>query len=134
MPQPEPEDFSFVDNVNEVMKLIEKMKEHLPITVRSSSALVKLLRRQGIDVDRYEPLEIYSVLYMGNKAGIACDLTPKGRGKNAVICSLTQLEVMGTDALAEEMRAYQKERIKNLARFPGNERPMSFTITPRKKR
>jgi len=25
------------------------------------------------------------------------------------------------------------ERIKNLARYPGNERPMSFTITPRKK-
>ena len=81
-----------------------------------------MLRRQGINVDRYKPLEIHSVLYMGNEAGIACDVTPKGQEKNAVICSLTQLEVMGTDALAEEMRAYQQERIKNLARYPGNER------------
>jgi len=91
-----------------------------------------MLRRQGINVDRYKPLEIHSVLYMGNEAGIACDITPKGQEKNAVICSLTQLEVMGTDALAEEMKAYQQERIKNLARYPGNA-PTGFTVTPRKK-
>lgn len=122
----------FVDNVDEAMKLIEKMKEHLPIIVRPNSALVKMLRRQGIYVDRYKPLEIHSVLYMGNEAGIACDITPKGREKTPVICSLTQLQVMGNDALAEEMKIYQQERIKNLARYPGNEKPMSFTITPRK--
>lgn len=132
--QPEPGDSSFVDNVDEALKLIEKMKKRLPITIRPSSALVKGLRRQGINVDRYKPLEIHSVLYMGNEAGIACDITPRGREQTPVICSLTQLEVIGTDALAEEMRAYQKERIRNLARYPGNERPMSFTITPRKKK
>ena len=131
--QPEPEDSFFVDNVDEAMKLIEKMEKYLPIIVRPSSSLVKSLRRQGIHVDRYKPLEIHSVLYMGNEAGIACDITPKGR-ENAVICSLTQLEVMGTDALAEEMRAYQQERIKNLARYPGNERPISFTIQPGRKK
>lgn len=131
-PVSQPENSFFVDNVDEALKLIEKMKEHLPIIVRPSSALVKMLRRQGIDIDRYKPLEIHSVLYMGNEAGIACDITPKGRENTPVICSLTQLEVMGTDALAEEMKAYQQERIKNLARYPGNERPISFTVTPRK--
>jgi len=70
---------------------------------------------------------------MGNEAGIACDITPKGREETPVICSLTQLEVMGNDAFAMEMKAYQQERIKNLVRYPGNERPMSFTITPRRK-
>lgn len=123
----------FVDNVDDAMKLVEKMKEHLPIIVRPSSALVKSLRRQNINVDRYKPLEIHSVFYMGNEAGIACDITPKGR-ENKVICSLTQLEVMGTDALAEEMKAYQQERIKNLARYPGNESPIRFTIKPGKKK
>jgi len=78
-------------------------------------------------------LEIHSVLYLGNEAGIACDITPKGREKTPVICSLTQLEVMGTDALAEEMKAYQQERIKNLARYPGNT-PIGFTVTPRHKK
>ena len=46
----------FVDNVNEALKLIEKMKEYLPIIVRPSSALVKMLRRQDVNVDRYKPL------------------------------------------------------------------------------
>lgn len=120
-----------IDNVDEAMKLIEKMKEHLPIVVRPTSALVKMLKRQGIHVDRYKPLEIHSVLYMGNEAGIACDVTPKGREDTPVICSLTQLEVMGNDALAEEMKAYQQERVKRLARIPGNA-PAGFTIKPRK--
>jgi hypothetical protein len=134
LPAKQTENSNFVDNVDEAMKLIEKMKEHLPITVRPNSALVKMLRRQGINVDRYKPLEIHSVLYMGNEAGIACDITSKGREDTPVICSLTQLEVIGTDALAEEMKAYQQERIRNLARYPGNERPFSFTVTPRKKK
>jgi hypothetical protein len=115
----------FVDNVDEAMKLIEKMKEYLPIIVRPSCALVKMLRRQGFNVDRYKPMEIHSVFYMSNEAGIACDITPKGRDKK-VICSLTQLEVMGVDALADEMRAYQKERIKKLARVAGNEGPVGL--------
>lgn len=123
-----------VDNIDEAMKLLEKMKANLPIIVRPNSALVKSLHRQSVNVDRYKPLEIHSVLYMGNEAGIACDITPKGREGTPVICSLTQLEMMGTDTLAEEMKAYQRERIKNLARYPGNERPMSFTITPRSKK
>jgi hypothetical protein len=133
LPITQPEDSFFVDNVDEAMKLVKKMEKNLPIIVRPSSALVKSLRRQGINVDRYKPLEIHSVLYMGNEAGIACEITPKGHEKTPVICSLTQLEVMGTDALAEEMKAYQQERIKNLAHYPGNERPISFTVSPRKK-
>ena len=131
--QPEPENSFFVDNVDEAMKLIERMEKHLPILIRPTSALVKMLRRQGINVDRYKPLEIHGVFYMGNEAGIACDITPQGREKTPVICSLTQLEVTGTDALAEEMKAYQQERIKNLRRYPGN-KPISFTVTPRHKK
>jgi len=77
-------------------------------------------------------LEIHSVLYMGNEAGIACDITPKGREDTPVICSLTQLEVMEKDALAEEMKAYQQERIKNLSRYPDNV-PIGFTVFPRTK-
>jgi len=123
----------FVDNIDEAKKLIKKMEEHLPLIVRPTSALVKMLRRQGIYVDRYKPLEIHSVLYMGNEAGIACDITPKGRETTPVICSLTQLEVRGNDALAEEMKAYQQKRIKNLARYPDNA-PIGITVTPKTKR
>ncbi len=89
MTQPEFDNLSFIDNVDEAMKLIKKMEERLPLTVRPKSALVKMLRKQSIYVDRYKPLEIHSVLYMGNEAGISCDITPKGREDTPVICSLT---------------------------------------------
>lgn len=130
--QPELGDFPFVDNIDEALKLIEKMKKYLPIIVRPNSALVKSLRRQGFNINRYKPLEIHSVLYMGNEAESACNITPKGWEDTPIICSLTQLEVMGADALEEEIKTYQQERLKNLARYPGNKRRMSFTITPRK--
>ena len=122
-----------VDNVDEAMELIEKMKNQLPIFVRPSSGLVKMLRKQGVNVDRYKRLEIHSLHYMGNEAGIACDITPKGYEDKPLICSLTQLEIMGSDLLVEEMKAYQKKRIASLARHPDN-KPISFTITPKAKR
>lgn len=122
-----------VDNVDEALKLIERMKKQVPISVRPSSGLVKMLRRQGVNVDRYKQLEIHSILYMGNEAGIACDITPKGQEDKPVICSLTQLEIIGNDPLIQEMKAYQQERTKKLARYPGNA-PISITVTPRSKR
>jgi hypothetical protein len=126
-------DFQPIDNVDETLKLIKKMEKHLPILVRPTSALVKMLRKQGMYLDRYKPLEIRNVLYMGNEGGISCDITPKGRESTPLICSLTQLEVTGNDPLAEEIKAYQQQRMKKLARLPGNERPISFTVRPRRK-
>ena len=122
-----------IDNVAEANRLVEKMNKSLPIFVRPNSALVKLLRKKGLNADRFKPLEVHSVLYMGNEAGISCDITPKGQKENAFICSLTQFEITGDDELSMEMKAYQQERLKKLARYSGNERPVNFTVTTRKK-
>lgn len=121
-----------IDNVAEANRLVEKMNKNLPLFVRPNSALVKILRKEGVNADRYKPLEIHSVMYMGNEAGISCDITPKGQAQDAFICSLTQLEVTGTDELAQEMRDYQQKRLKNLARY-GNNMPINFTVSPRKR-
>jgi hypothetical protein len=121
-----------IDNVDEAQRLIDRMNQNLPIFVRPNSALVKILRKKGVNADRYKPLEIHSVMYMGNEAGISCDVTPKGQTESAFICSLTQLEVTGTDELAEEMKAYQQKRLKSLARHGAN-MPISITLNPRKK-
>lgn len=122
-----------IDNVAEAKRLVEKMNANLPIIVRPNSALVKILRKKGVNADRYKPLEIHSVLYMGNEAGISCDITPKGQTQDAFICSLTQLKVMGDDDLAQEMKAYQQKRLKSLAGHGAN-MPMTFTLNPRKKK
>lgn len=91
------------------MKLIEKTEKHLPIPVRPSCSLVRMLRRQGIYVDAYKPLEIHSALYMENEAGIACDITPRGWENTPVICSLAQLGVTGNDVLAGLSTGVNKE-------------------------
>jgi len=121
-----------IDNVAEAQRLVEKMNANLPIIVRPNTALVKILRKKGINADRYKPLEIHNAIYMGNEGGISCDVTPKGQEKVAFICSLTQLEVMGDDDLAQEMKAYQQKRLKSLAQHGAN-MPMTFTLNPRKK-
>jgi hypothetical protein len=118
-----------IDNVTEANRLVEKMNKSLPIFVRPNSALVRMFRKNGVNADRYKPLEIHSVLYMGDEAGISCDVTPKGRTEKAFICSLTQLEVIGDDDLAQEMKTYQQKRIKSLERRGANI-PASFIIDP----
>ena len=52
--------------------------------------------------------------------GIACDITPPGKHKQVIVCSLTQLEIVGTSALLDELRAYQEVRKKKLAQLPDN--------------
>lgn len=116
-----------VDDVEEAMKLVNRIKEHLPIKIRPTSALVKVLRKKHIYLDRYKPLEIRDVHYLGNEAGIACEIAPPG-GENTLISSLTQLEILETEPLAEEMKAYQEERIKTLKRIQGNQGPTSLTF------
>ncbi len=106
----------FLDNVDQAMELVGKMEKSLPLFVYPNSALVRFLRKRGVRADRYQKLEIRNVFYLGNEGGISCDITPKGHEHESIICSLTQLKVIGTDALAEEMKAYQQERIKKLAR------------------
>jgi len=44
-----------------------------------------------------------------------CDITPGENSKEALVCSLTHLEVIGDDSLAREMRTYQQERSRKLS-------------------
>lgn len=43
-----------------------------------------------------------------------CDITPDVNSREALVCSLTHLQVVGDDSLAREMRAYQQERSRKL--------------------
>ena len=88
--------------------------------VRVSKELLKMLRKQGFPISERQTLSIKSVFYGGDEIGIACDITPPGKHKQAVICSLTQLELVGTSALLDEIRTYQETRKQKLAQIPDN--------------
>ena len=122
---------SSVDNVEEALKLLETMKANLPITARPTKELLKSLRKQGYPINDRRTLSIRSVLYGGDEMGIGCDITPPGQLKQALICSVTQLEILGDTPLTNEIRAYQQQRKANLARRPDSA-PSSHVIKPKK--
>jgi hypothetical protein len=116
-----------VDNPRNSEKLVEKMKANLPISVRGGKDLLKILRKQGFPISDRQILSIKDVFYGGDEMGIACDITSPGKHKQAVVCSLTQLEIVGKSALLDELRAYQEVRKKKLAQLPDSA-PGGITI------
>jgi hypothetical protein len=113
-----------------VSSLLEKMKLALPISARPTKDLVNALKKQGIQLDRYRDVQIKDVHYMGDEGGITCEITPPGKEKTPVLCSLTQLSIRSEHPLFGEIWAYQEERERKLAKDYGL---AGITITPRKR-
>ena len=91
------------------------------------------MKAQGVKIARDQELPIKRVFYMGDQAGISCDVTPQGMEKTPIIRSITHIRVKPGHPLAKEIRAYQRERKRRLARGGVPREPTSFTVTPRKK-
>jgi len=123
-----------IDDYAQAMELVRKMEAHLPIPARPTGACIRALREQGIKLARDQELQIKHVLYLGDEAGISCDVTLSRDAKEAIIVSLTHLRVRRQHPLAQEIRAYQRERTRRLAQSGGPREPSHFTVRPRKKR
>lgn len=123
-----------IDNYAEAMALVRKMEAHLPISARPTKAFVHSMRENGMTVSPNQPLQVESVLYMGDEGGIGCAVEPPGRKGTAVVTSLTHIRVDANHPLAKEIRAYQVERTRKLARTDRRRTPTQFTIKPREKR
>lgn len=118
-PPPTPELSIQIDNMKDAKELVVKMEANLPISVRAGKGLLKMLRKQGFPISDRQTFSIKSVFYAGDEMGIACDVTPPGKHKRAVVCSLTHLESVGASPLAEEMLRYQEIRKRKLAQQDG---------------
>jgi hypothetical protein len=122
-----------IDDYAKAMELVRKMEANLPISARPSGGFFRAMKAQGIKIARDQELPIKRVFYMGDQAGISCDVTPPGMEKTPIVCSLTHIRVKPDHPLAKGIRAYQRERKRRLARAGGSLEPTSFTVTPRKK-
>ena len=116
-----------IDQVKKSKKLVEKIQANLPIIVRASKDLLKILRKQGFPISDRQTLSVKNAFDAGDEMGIACDITPPGKHKQVLICSLTQLEIVGESPLADELRVYQERRKRKLAQLPDSA-PGGFTI------
>ena len=117
-----------IDNQKQAKELLQQMKEQLPIPVLATDGLVRSMKRQRPELKRQRQLSVKSVLYIGDEGGIMCDITPDG-SNSAIICSLTQVEILADHPLAAEIQAYQQARIRKLAARGAG--PRVFPITPR---
>lgn len=123
-----------IDDYSRAMDLVHMMNEQLPIPVRLGSLVKRTLREKGLTVSRDQKFEIKRVFYFGDEGGIMCDVTPAKDAKEAVVVSLTHLLIPTQHPLAQEIRAYQRERTRRLAQSGGSGEPSSFTVDPPKKR
>jgi hypothetical protein len=123
-----------IDDYAQAMDLMHKMEDQLPIPARPTGSYVRAMREHGTKLDRRRQLQIERVFYLGDEGGIACNVTPPPAPGEAVVISLTHLRVDARHPLAQEIRAYQQERTRRLARSGESGEPSSFTVRPRKKR
>jgi hypothetical protein len=94
------------------MTLLEEMKQCLPIPVRPTKQLCRLLRKKGtyIEMDIY--INIIGVFDSGDMGGIICALD--SNQKDQLVVSLTQLLIKPDHPLSNKIAAYQIKRIKSL--------------------
>ena len=128
-----------IDDYAQAMELMQKMEEQFPIPVRLDSAVTRMLQGKGLITARGQEFEIKRVFYFGDEGGIMCDVTPTKGAREAVVVSLTHLSlthllIPAQDSLAQEIRAYQRERVRRITQPGGSAKPSSFTVRPRKKR
>jgi hypothetical protein len=104
-----------IDNPATVFSLLEQMHEHLPIRAFPTREIVRTLRRGGVKASADRALCVKHVLYAGDEAGIACDVTPARDAKTVVLVSLTHLRIAPDHPLFAPILAYQLERVRRLA-------------------
>ena len=123
-----------IDDYAKAMELVRKMEAHLPIPARPTGTYIRAMREQGIKVARDQELQIQDVFYLGDEGGISCNVTPSKDAEEVVIVSLTHLRVRRQHPLAQEIRAYQRERTRRIAQSGGPREPSHFKVRPRKRR
>jgi hypothetical protein len=123
-----------IDDHDQAMELVSKMKVHLPIPARPTATMIRALREQGRKIARDQELSIQSVFYAGDEGGIMCGMALSEDAKEMAVVSLTHLRIDPRHPLARDTRVYQRQRTRRLAQSEGPREPYSFTLRPRKKK
>ncbi len=121
-----------IDNYDEAMALIDQIKAHLPLPVYARRELIRSLRDKGIRMKARRRIMVNDALYAGDEGGILCALEPFWDGKEAVMSSITHLDVIPRHPLSKAIKAYQRERKRKLAEQNPDARPSSMTFQPKK--
>jgi hypothetical protein len=105
-----------IDNYEEAMELMEKIKSNLPIPVILTKDTLNQIQQNKIKISKDYKFQIESVLYMGDMGRIGCAITVPKVLESVLVVSLTHLKIQAGHPLAKEIKRYQKKRTKKLAK------------------
>lgn len=102
-----------IDNYGQTIALKNKLEAALPFRIRPGKQLLKAIEDKSITSETW--LDVDSVMYSGDIGGIIVNLQPGSDPKGHVYStSLTHVVFDPEHELAEEVRAYQKQRTRRL--------------------
>jgi hypothetical protein len=112
-----------IDNFEQVERLLPKLEASLPLRATLSPELAAFIREEMQAHDVTRQCEIVSISYAGYSGGIMCRFVLPGPNEaRAFHVSITHLTFDPRHALAREIAAYQKHRIKRM-RIEDADRP-----------
>lgn len=104
-----------IDNYEQAIALVEKMKASLPIPIKVTPESVQRMGKEGDKFSRDHIFMVESILYTGDDGGIMCMLKSGIDDKEVYGFSLTHLRIQEDHPLAEEIKSYQRKRVARLA-------------------
>ena len=105
-----------IDNPVQVERLLTKLKAALPLPARVTPELIVTLKAENPEASVPAACSITWISYAGDEGGIVCRLDFGRETDKAVFTSITHLRFDPRLALARDIAAYQKHRVKRLQR------------------
>ena len=106
-----------IDNLEQVERLLTKLQAALPVPARLTPEAAAAIQAQNAAAGKVPPVgSITWVSYAGDEGGIMCGLDFGHETEPAVVTSITHLRFDPRLALAGDITAYQKRRVKRLQR------------------
>lgn len=103
-----------IDNYEQATALTKKLEAAVPFRVRPNKQFLKMMdERETVEIANW--LEVDRVMYSGDMGGIMVSLQPGGESSSQVYStSLTHMTFDPDHALAAEVKAYQRQRVRRL--------------------
>jgi hypothetical protein len=125
-----------LDNLEKARTLIKKMERHLPIPAIPSKEMLATLNLSDspLSLEKEGVVFINKVHYMGDEAGIVCEIGTDISTEKVILSSVTHLLIDPTHPLFHEIFAYQKKRISKLKKSSSHSsKPSTKLYKPQKK-
>jgi len=97
-------------------QLIKELQPHLPLPVYLTPEICASLHAKGKEIRPDEELRVCSLFDSGDLGGILCALANQEDEREPVVASLTHRRIRPDHPMRLRVEAYQRERVRKLAR------------------